>query len=202
MLPLSLPQPQVVGRSMKDFTRRGDMYVSLVWLAVSGWSVGAADELRWQSDYAAVLKQAASERKPVAVFFASGASGWEKLGRDGGLQREAKRVLAERYVCLYVNLATAPGRRLTEAFKMPGGFGIVLSDRSGKVQAFRHEGDLGNRDLLAYLEQYADPNRTARSTQTNPTTYSSFYGPGATAAAGPSVAGPASVSSSGATCYS
>jgi hypothetical protein len=172
------------------------MYVSLVWLAVSGWSVGAADELRWQSDYASVLKQAAKERKPVAVFFASGATGWEKLGRDGGVQREAKRILAESYVCLYVNVASAQGRRIAEAFRMPGALGLVLSNRSGTLQVFRHEGDLANRDLLAYLQRYADPNRVIGSTETNPATYSSFYGPGATAAAAPSAA-----SSQSTTCY-
>ena len=173
------------------------MYATFVWLAMSGIGGGAIEEVHWQTDYAAALKQATSRQKPLAVFVGSGAGGWERLSRDGGLKEELKLILAENYVCLYADTTTEKGRWLAQAFRLPGGLGIVISDRTGSLQAFRHEGDLPNRDLTTYLQRYADPNRVTRNTDTNPTARTSYYAPGD----GTPPARPAAPSSSGGVCY-
>jgi len=36
--------------------------------------------------------------------------------------------------------ATDDGRQLAQAFDVPNGVGLVISDRSGQVQAFSHQG--------------------------------------------------------------
>jgi hypothetical protein len=44
----------------------------------------------------------------------------------------------------------------------------VISDSNGQVQAFRHEGNLRTEDLLRHLRRYADPQRIATATESNP----------------------------------
>jgi hypothetical protein len=46
--------------------------------------------------------------------------------------------------------------------------GIVISNSTGELQAFRHEGNLRNEDLTYYLERFSDPNLAVSHTQTNP----------------------------------
>jgi hypothetical protein len=51
---------------------------------------------------------------------------------------------------------------------MSDGLGIVISSRKGDLQAFRHEGDLSNAQLVRYLRKYADPAYVVRATHENP----------------------------------
>jgi hypothetical protein len=134
----------------------------------------------WVTDYAAARKQGEAEKKPLVLFIASGKAGWEKVGQNG-LSEDAKRVLAAQYVCVYINAATDEGKDMAKALEMTEGLGIVISDGTGKLQAFRHEGDLANSDLTRYLQRFADPDRVVRSTESSPGNHSgasSAFSPG------------------------
>jgi hypothetical protein len=146
------------------------MYTSILVVALTGLSAPAesATVASWSQDYTSARKQAIAEKKPLAVFLAPGTGGWDKIGRDGGLSTEAHSLLVRHYTCVHVNTATSAGKALAEAFEVPSGLGIVISDRTGDIQAFRHEGDLVNQDLVRYLNKYSDPNRVARATESNP----------------------------------
>ncbi len=146
------------------------MYTSILAFALTGLSVPAESATvgSWSQDYDSARKQAIGEKKPLAVFLAPGKDGWDKIGRDGGLSMEAQSVLARQYTCVHVDTSTSAGKALAEAFEIPTGLGIVISDRTGDIQAFRHEGDLANQDLVRYLERYSDPTRVARTTESNP----------------------------------
>lgn len=122
----------------------------------------------WLQDYNQARQQGQSEQKPVAVILAGGANGYQRIGRDGGIGKEANALLAARYVCVHVDTATEAGRNLARSFGLTGGLGIVISDRSGAYQAFFHEGDLSNVNLVRYLQRYGDPNRVFVATETNP----------------------------------
>src|SRR5262249_45327217 len=98
----------------------------------------------WLADYHLATKLCLRANKPLAVVVGTGSEGWQKLGKQGSLSAHAKEILASEYVCLYVDTATAKGKRLAEAFEIPDGLGIVISDRTAEYQAFRHEGDLTN----------------------------------------------------------
>src|SRR5262249_28943805 len=105
------------------------MYTSIVLLALSGL-VGVGDgegAPAWQNDYYAALKQGEEQQKPLAVFLAPGENGWDKLSQQGGLDKDAKQLLAGKYVPVFVNTDTDAGRRLARAFEMSGGKGVVLS---------------------------------------------------------------------------
>jgi hypothetical protein len=146
------------------------MYTSLVFFALVGSFAPSAtpDGPQWLRDYATARKQARTEKKPLAVVVGSGKTGWEKLSREGRLGKEVNNLLAENYVCVYVDAGQKAGERLASALELEDGLGIVLSDRTGELQAFRHEGDLANGDLARYLRRYADPDRVVDSTDSNP----------------------------------
>jgi hypothetical protein len=147
------------------------MYTSVMLIALSGYLSQAASVPRsspWTTDYSAAWTQAHAQRKPLALLFGSGHGGWEKLSKDGEIGKEAKRLLESNYVCVYVNTREAAGNQLAKAYEISGGLGIVLSDRTGNLQAFRHEGDLANANLERYLRKYADPERVVLATDSNP----------------------------------
>lgn len=146
------------------------MISSVMVLALSG-CCGLADKMEvacWLSDYNKASEQGKTEKKPLAIFIASGKDGWKKLARDGKLGMDIEHLLMDGYVCVYLDTETKEGKRLAAAFEMPKGLGIVISDKTGKLQAFRHEGDLANNVLVRYLKQFADPTRVVVATITNP----------------------------------
>jgi hypothetical protein len=155
------------------------MYTSILLAALSTVAPSAdlAAAPSWSTDYYAANKQAATAKKPLAVVLGTGEKGYEKLDRAGKLSDDAKAVLAAKYLCVYVDTASPAGQRLAKAFDMPSGQGIVISDRTGDLQAFRMEGDLAAADMVRYLERYADPERVLRATETNRTSRTSSYEP-------------------------
>jgi hypothetical protein len=151
-------------------SKEKDLYTSIVLLALTS-STSAFDAVpspSWNRDYASARKQGENEKKPVVVVVASGQDGWNKLARDGSLSDETKKILTNDFICVYVDTATEEGKRLAREFEISDALGIVISDRTGNRQAFRHEGDLANRDLSRYLRRYADPDRVVHVTETNP----------------------------------
>jgi hypothetical protein len=136
-----------------------------------------AENLSWQSDYTAAQQRAAAQQKPLAVVFGHGANGWQQFG-GGALPAEANRTLSDSYVCCYVDTATPPGQMLARRFDITGNIGVVLSDRTGNLQAFWHEGTLSADALAGYLSKYADPQRTVSTTDTGlSATRTSLYPP-------------------------
>jgi hypothetical protein len=145
------------------------MYTSIVLVALTG-SVAAGESLSvaspaWHSDYEKALSLAAQANKPLAVFIGQGEEGYDEVSRQGHLNGKAGKVLSTGYVCVYLDTKTEAGRRLAERFEISKGPGLVLSDAGGKHQAFRHKGELSNKDLERYLVKYADPTREAKRTE-------------------------------------
>jgi hypothetical protein len=146
------------------------MYTSIVLVALAGSTAPSAAVPRgptWLSSYEAAYRQGSQERKPLAVVFGTGSSGWDNLSKDGRFTPEIRELLDAQYVCVYVDTDTSAGKRLASSFEITDGPGLVISDRTGKLQAFRHEGELSNRDLERYLNRFADPDRVVRRTETS-----------------------------------
>jgi len=131
----------------------------------------------WRTDYYTALNQVTEQGKPLAVFVGRGKEGWNQICSDGDLGKEAKHLLAENYVCVYVDSKRPDGKRLAEDFDISDGLGLVISDHTGRLQAFRHAGELAERDLLRHLKRYADPERVVRTTETASVERSSNYYP-------------------------
>jgi hypothetical protein len=141
------------------------MCTSMLLVALLGVDAGPASQAgqtpAWQDSYTAACQVGRREKKPLAVFIGSGARGWEKIDDQGKLTPSVQRLLAQSYVCVYVDGATERGKRLAEAFALTQG--LVLSTRDGEHQAFRHSGRLSSRELEATLHRYANDHVTARA---------------------------------------
>jgi hypothetical protein len=139
-------------------------------LALAGFfaSAPASDSPSWLTDYPEARALGRSQQKPLAVFVGQGPRGWDEVSRDGKLGKEIRKLLALHYICVYVDANTKEGRRLAAQLELDRGLGLVLSDRTGSLQAFRHEGDLDADPLAGYLKRFADPDLVVRRTETNP----------------------------------
>jgi len=107
----------------------------------------------WQTDYRKALSIAAQQQKPVAVFIAPG--GPDKLIADGKLDENATKLLRQGYVALAVDTATPTGQELAASFKMTEG--LIISDKTGGVQALRYDGPVPTVELNGFLTRYAQP---------------------------------------------
>ena len=153
------------------------MYTSVMLVALSGSVVAsyAAHDLAWQTDYAQARKMGESERKPLAVFIGTGATGYDKVCRDGKLSAEVQKLLADNYICVYVDASTPAGEKLVKELAMTQPMGLVISDRTGQLQAFYHQGDLPETAMTQWLRRFADPNVVVRTTVVNDDSRVSMY---------------------------
>jgi hypothetical protein len=145
------------------------MFTSAVLVALSGLLAQGEmipERPTWLNDYGVASKRGIAEQKPLAVFIGTGEAGWEKISKDGELGKEAKRLLEAHYVCVYVDMSKKDGRTLAEEFAISESAGLVISDRSGKLQSFRHDGTLKPSELERGLRRYADPNWVSTATET------------------------------------
>lgn len=153
------------------------MHTSIMLVALTGLMApleGAASPT-WLRDYSQARRQGAAQKKPLAVFLSSGKESWGRRVTEGSVGAEVRRLLASHYVCVSLDTTTEEGRRLASAFEMPNGLGLVISDRSGSLQAFSHPGELSGAELARYLERYAAEDRVAATTETHTTGRTSFY---------------------------
>jgi len=123
-------------------------------------SSGSLETPKWRTSYQDAAQAAASLRKPIAVFITAGSPA--KLMKEGSLNLETAKLLREGYIPLTVDTGTAAGQQLATTFKMSEG--LVISDRSGGVQALRHAGAVSGAELKGYLKQYAAPTATVITT--------------------------------------
>jgi hypothetical protein len=127
----------------------------------------ASQSPSWQTDYTTARTLGSKGHKPLAVFIGSGKNGWNHVSQEGELGLEVKRLLAKDYICVYIDTNFQAGKQLASEFEIPKGTGLVVSDHTGKYQAFHHPGDLPTEQLLQYLRRYADSKHVVRATESN-----------------------------------
>jgi hypothetical protein len=143
------------------------MYTSVVLALVGLYAPTLDQEPVWNANYWQARKQGQQQGKPLAVFVGSGQAGFEKLSREGRLSPAVRRTLQASYVCVYLDTNTREGGSLAETFAINNGVGVVLSDRTGQTQAFHHDGELAETDLVHNLQRFADPDVVVQETITN-----------------------------------
>jgi len=116
----------------------------------------------FQSSYSRAVTLASEQQKPVAVFIGAGQAGYANLVADGTMPVEATKTLQSQYVCLYVDTTTADGQELAGRFRMSEG--LVISDRTGGLQAFRHNGTITAAELTNSVRTFAEPGFVANTT--------------------------------------
>jgi hypothetical protein len=105
----------------------------------------------WTESYGKAVALAGEKRKPVAVFLAPGEL--VKLTNGKGLPADTLKSLQSNYIAVQIDTTTADGKKLADAFGLAQG--VVLSDRTGKQMALKHEGQLTPEQLGEYLTKYA-----------------------------------------------
>jgi hypothetical protein len=154
------------------------MHTSITLVAALATCLSAASPSAiptWHNDYGEARTIGQNEKKPLAVVIGSGQAGYAKLCQDGELNADAKRLLLSHYVCLYVDVGTPEGVKLAKALAVASGKGLVLSDRTGNLQAFYHDGDLSAADLTKALTRFSDANVVVKTTATNTIERTSYY---------------------------
>jgi hypothetical protein len=128
------------------------MYTLLFLLA---WQIrgGGISLPVWHGEYGLALRQAEATGRPVAVVIGRGKNGSSMIAKEGELGAEVRKLLAESYICLYIDAAQAE-RELVDSFEAAVMPTLVLSDRSRAYQAFRHLGVLDNAELAQVLQKY------------------------------------------------
>jgi hypothetical protein len=141
---------------------------SVMLIALLGIAPSSSARPVWIADYGEARRLSEINRKPIAVFIGAGTTGWNDVSREGRLGVDTGHLLATNYVCVYVDTASQEGRRLAQAFQLDKSRGIVISNSQGKLQAFRHEGDLRDLELAHYLKRFSNPDLVVLQTETNP----------------------------------
>jgi len=158
------------------------MYSSIALLAMTACSLANIPVTpAWERDYSSARQVGGKAQKPLVVFFGSGTVNWRQITREGKPDADIFKLLSEQYIRLYVNGETAEGRSLAKAFGLNGARGLVISDRTGDLQAFRYDGDLAAQDLARCLARYGSPNHVVSTTEGNvappaPVTYQPAFG--------------------------
>ena len=109
----------------------------------------------WNRDYRLALKEAEAAKKPVAVFIGRGTDGWKAAYEEGEMRPPVRQLLADRYVCVYVDADRPAEQALVRSFAADQLPLVVLSSHSRAYQAYRHSGKLTNASLAGALQSHA-----------------------------------------------
>jgi hypothetical protein len=105
----------------------------------------------WTDSYGKAMALAGEKRKPVAVFLTAGDLNTLTSGK--GLGEDALKSLKSDYIAVKVDTTTEDGKKVAQAFGISQG--VVLSDRTGKQMALKHEGPVTTEQVAGYLTKYA-----------------------------------------------
>jgi hypothetical protein len=115
----------------------------------------------WINDYRLARELGSREHKPLVVVIGSGKSDWANLAKPAELDGSINETLRSSYVCLFVDTDTTAGQQLARSFEMSGP-GIVISTRSGEIEAYRKAGEVPANQLAKELVNHTDDNYVAR----------------------------------------
>lgn len=104
----------------------------------------------WQSDYAAALKIAKEQDKPLFVYFDDEPAS-RVDAKFAGLND-----LTNKYVLVYANKATDAGKTLYRIFEVDGDHASIVVERGQQWQYGRYVRDLDDRELRVLLANAKD----------------------------------------------
>jgi hypothetical protein len=115
----------------------------------------------WQHDYRMAREVGGREHKPLVVVIGSGKTDWANLARPAEQDESINQTLRSSYVCLFVDTDTSEGQQLARSFDMSGP-GLVISNRSGDLEAYRKAGEVPAVELAKELVKHTDDEYVAR----------------------------------------
>lgn len=139
-------------------------YMAVVALSAGISTANLSQNPQWM-EYGQAQQRVAVLKKPIAVFVGTGKEGWGSVVRDGAIDPAVKKLLAEKFVCVYVDTQTPAGKALADTFEVAAR-GLIISDRAGVRQAYSLSGTLTKVELAQTLEKYSDAKVDVRTTET------------------------------------
>jgi hypothetical protein len=150
----------------EDFKLRSSIgLLALSVLLAGSASAVSAQEIAWKRSYQEGRLQGQKTGKPLAVFIGAGSTP-EKAIPEGTLGSAIRKILADHYVCVHLDAARDDQQRLLRELGIRSDRGLVLSDRTGDLQAYSCDGPMSDSDLERQLRTFADPAVVIRTTLT------------------------------------
>lgn len=109
----------------------------------------------WESDYRLAMARVSEAGKPMVLIVGSGKNGMEAVVREGSFDPAVSKLLASKFVCVYIDTNTVEGRNLANALQIRNQ-GVVISDKTGATQAFSSAVAMSRDMLQTTLVKYAD----------------------------------------------
>ena len=103
-------------------------YMAVVALATGISTATLSPTPKWLDDYGLAQQRVAVVKKPMAVFVGIGKDGWGSIVRDGSIDPAVKKLLAEKFICVYVDTETSYGKTLATKFEVASR-GLIMSIR-------------------------------------------------------------------------
>jgi len=109
--------------------------------------------LKWASDYAAVLKQAREEKKPVLIDFTTDWCGWsKKMDRETFAKKDVQKELRD-FLLIRINPeANDANEKLGENFSVSSYPTLVVVNYQGE-ESGRREGYMEEKEMLEFLRE-------------------------------------------------
>ncbi|MFL5329243.1 MAG: hypothetical protein ACJ8C4_10040 [Gemmataceae bacterium] len=127
----------------------------------------------WEMSYRQAKDIAAQAQKPLVVVIGTGSAGW---GDVVSMEDQAASAVRANFVCCYIDRNTERGAQLAREFEMVETTGVVMSDRTGELQAFRRTGKMESAELHRAALRYSDPAYVVRTTETQvPVQQANYY---------------------------
>ena len=140
-------------------------FLALSVLLAGSASAVSAQEIAWKRSYQEGRQQGQQAGKPLAVFVGSG-SVPGKVVPEGSLSSAIRKILADHYVCVYLDADRDDQQRLIRELGIHSRQGLILSDRTGDLQAYSCDGPMSDSELARQLRTFADPTVVVRTTMT------------------------------------
>lgn len=150
------------------------MYTAIMGVALAA-TFASADTITpaWQNDYRQARELGEREHKPVVVVIGSGKTPWANLSKVAEQDGTINQTLKANYVCLFVDVDNAEGQKLAKFFGMNQG--LVISDKTGEVQAYRQAGEQTAAQVAQALATHVK-GEVAKPAIFHPTSYPQFGG--------------------------
>jgi hypothetical protein len=130
----------------------------------------------WLHDYREARDVVSREHKPLVVVIGSGKTDWANLAKPAEQDETINQTLRSKYVCLFVDTDTNDGQKLAKSFEMSGP-GVVISTRTGEVEAYRKAGEVPATELAKELVNHTDDAYVAKKLAPPPAPVQPAYYP-------------------------
>ncbi len=135
-------------------------------LTTSLYSANVPQKVNWLTNYQMARTISADQKKPLVVIVGKGESGWDQVIQDGKLDMNLMQKMARSYVYLYIDSTSEQGAKLAKGLDVHQSNGLIITNRSGDLQAFYHDGQIKQSQMENLLDKYQDIAQVITTTDT------------------------------------